>query len=52
MSRREIALAAALVIAGSLVTAGVSDVSTPAAKIVAGLLLAGLAVLFLTEVVE
>ena len=51
MSRRELALAAALTAAATCIVRGVSMWTTPGAWIAAGILLAALAILFLTEVV-
>lgn len=46
---REVVLALVLVAAAAVVVDGVADWSVPAAKIVGGILAAGLAVLFLVE---
>lgn len=50
MSRREIALAVCLIVAASLLIHGVALVCVPAAWVVASLAVAGLSILFLTEV--
>lgn len=49
---REFLLFVALVVASSLVVLGVAEIYEPAAYIVAGLLTAGLGVLFLAETAD